>query len=110
MIVLHEDLGLAQIFPMIDEVTEAELKIVHCSFADPYILLIRDDSSVTVLKADDTGDLDEVDRGDAILATKWLSGSIYKSSHDGAKPFAYLLSGTGGLHVGLFSSSPEGSS
>lgn len=84
---------------MIDEVTDAELTIVHTSFADPYLLVVRDDSSVVVLRADDTGDLDEVERGDALLATKWLSGSIHKSSGNNAKHLAYLLSSTGGLHV-----------
>lgn len=74
------DFGLAQIFPMTDELTDAEPKIISTSFADPYMLVVRDDSSIMVLEADDSGDLDEVERGDILLATKWLSGSLYKDS------------------------------
>ncbi len=97
---------------MTDELTEAEPKIISTSFADPYVLIVRDDSSVMVLEADDSGDLDEVERGDVLLATKWLSGSVYrdrKSSfgvlQKGATQtertivFLFLLGATGGLQV-----------
>lgn len=97
------ELGLAQIIPMEDEATGAEPKIISVSFADPYILVLRDDSSVIVLQADDSGDIEEIERGDAILATRWLSGSIYKSSVTDNKALVCLLSAEGGLHVGFSS-------
>ena len=97
---------------MTDEVTGAEPKIISASFADPYVLLIRDDASVMILKADESGDLDEVERGDNLLTTKWLSGSLYEdadgcfrlgpddeSEDDIVNVLVFLLSAEGGLYV-----------
>lgn len=105
---------------MTDELTGAEPKIVSTSFADPYVLVIRDDASIMILEADDSGDLDEVERGDVLLATKWLAGSLYKDSQwafsvlqknqaqvRNTNVFLFLLSATGGLQVsacGLYAS------
>lgn len=93
------DLGLSQIFPILDEVTDAELAVVHSNFCDPYLLILREDSSLQILEMDSSGDLDEVERGDAALATKWLSGCIYKSEFTGNKALAFMLSADGGLAV-----------
>ncbi|KAI4740148.1 protein CFT1 [Aureobasidium sp. EXF-12298] len=93
------DLGLSQIFPIIDEETDAELTVVHSSFCDPYLLLLREDSSLQILQVDKSGDLDELERGDAALASKWLSGNIYKSDKTGDKALAFLLNADGGLAV-----------
>ena len=97
---------------MTDDATGAEPKIVSASFADPYVLLVRDDASVMILRADESGDLDEVERGDDLLTTKWLSGSLYEDSNDGFRMgpdeeaeddgvnvLMFLLSADGGLHV-----------
>lgn len=97
---------------MTDEVTGAEPKIISASFADPYVLLVRDDASVMILKADESGDLDEVERGDDLLTTKWLSGSLYEDSDDSFRlgpddeteddvvnVSMFLLSVEGGLYV-----------
>ncbi|KAB2573936.1 Cleavage/polyadenylation specificity factor A subunit [Lasiodiplodia theobromae] len=92
------ELGLDQILPMEDE-NGSELRIVSASFADPYILVLRDDSSVIILQADANGEMEEIDRGDALLSTKWLSGCIHQSPTTGDKALAYLLSAEGGLHV-----------
>ncbi|KAG9684080.1 protein CFT1, partial [Aureobasidium melanogenum] len=93
------DLGLSQIFPIIDEETDAELTVVHSSFCDPYLLLLREDSSLQILQVDKSGDLDELERGDAALASKWLSGSVYKSEKTGDKALVFLLNAEGGLAV-----------
>ena len=95
------DLGLAQIIPMVDEATDAELKILHSSFADPYLLILRDDSSVSILKAENNGDVEEIDKEAALNATRWISGCLYKSTHPDSGVLAYLLSVEGGLHVRL---------
>ncbi|KAH7025390.1 CPSF A subunit region-domain-containing protein [Macrophomina phaseolina] len=92
------ELGLDQILPMEDE-NGSELRIISASFADPYILVIRDDSSVIVLQADANGEVEEIDRGDTLLSTKWLSGCIHQSQSTGEKALAYLLSAEGGLHI-----------
>ncbi|KAG2161842.1 hypothetical protein VTO58DRAFT_109667 [Aureobasidium pullulans] len=93
------DLGLSQIYPIIDEETDAELTVIHSSFCDPYLLLLREDSSMQILQVDKSGDLDELERGDAALASKWLSGSVYKSEMTGDKALAFMLNAEGGLAV-----------
>ncbi|KAI5255757.1 protein CFT1 [Aureobasidium subglaciale] len=93
------DLGLSQIFPIIDEETDAELTVIHASFCDPFLLLLREDSSLQILQVDKSGDLDELERGDAALASKWLSGSVYKSEKTGNKALAFLLNADGGLSI-----------
>lgn len=95
------DLGLSQIFPIIDETTDAELAVIHSSFCDPYLLLLREDSSLQILQVDKSGDLDELERGDAALASKWMSGNIYKSDVTGGKALAFLLNADGGLAVNV---------
>lgn len=76
------DLGLAQIYPLTDEESDTGPRAISASFADPYVLLIRDDSSAVVLTADENGDLDEVSQSEAFRAGKWLSGSLYEDSND----------------------------
>jgi cleavage and polyadenylation specificity factor subunit 1 len=72
------DLGLSQILPMLDEETGAEPRAVSASIADPYILLIRDDSSAFVAQIDSSSELEEVEKQDmALLSTKWLTGCLY---------------------------------
>jgi cleavage and polyadenylation specificity factor subunit 1 len=98
---LITDLGLSQIFPVIDEVTDSELSVIHSSFSDPYLLLLREDSSLQILQVDKSGDLDELERGDAALASVWLSGSLYKSEKTSNKTLAFMLNGEGGLAVSV---------
>jgi cleavage and polyadenylation specificity factor subunit 1 len=111
------DLGLAQILPMYDEDTGAEPKIVSASFADPYLLLFRDDSSIFVAQCDDNNELEEIEReDDALLATKWLTGCLYDDTTGSFAPIQtdkgykerenvmmFLLSAGGALHVSLLS-------
>ncbi|PGH33637.1 cleavage and polyadenylation specificity factor subunit 1 [[Emmonsia] crescens] len=74
-------LGLAQIFPVWDEDMSEEKSVVHASFADPYVLIIRDDQSVLLLQADESGDLDEIETDGIINSTTWISGSLYQDKH-----------------------------
>jgi cleavage and polyadenylation specificity factor subunit 1 len=98
---------------MYDDDTGAEPKIVSASFADPFLLLLRDDSSIFVAQCDDNNELEEIEReDDALLATKWLTGCLYAdatgvfanvSSDRGQKAgenvMMFLLSAGGALHV-----------
>ncbi|KAI9835730.1 MAG: hypothetical protein M1819_001908 [Sarea resinae] len=104
------ELGLSQIFPMADELTGAEPTVVSVSFADPYLLIVRDDASIVVLEADDSGDLDEVERGDALMSMKWLSGSLYRDRNGAiemksgreksqGKVLMFLLNTQGGMQI-----------
>ena len=82
---------------------------MSASFADPYILVIRDDLSALVLIADERGEIDEVNRD---VAGQWLSGSLYEDSNDvlrleypddsddeAGNVLLFLLSAAGGLKV-----------
>jgi cleavage and polyadenylation specificity factor subunit 1 len=107
------DLGLAQILPMYDDDTGAEPKIISASFADPFLLLLRDDSSIFVAECDDNNELEEIEReDDALLATRWLAGCLYTDSTNifnesdsdqgrkaGPNVKMFLLSASGALHV-----------
>lgn len=99
LMVARVELNMDQMIPMEDEETGAELRVIHASFADPYLLVLRDDSSVKILKASGSGDLEDVEAA-GLSSTKWLSASLFKSSTcDGV--FAFLSTPEGGLHVCL---------
>lgn len=96
----HLELGLTQILPMDDEETGADLHIIGSSFADPYLMVLRDDSSVIFLHADEKGgDMEQLDRPESFTSTKWLSGCVYKSSAVDDKAYAFLLTAEGSLRV-----------
>jgi cleavage and polyadenylation specificity factor subunit 1 len=95
---------------MFDEVTGTEPKIVKASFADPYMLLLRDDGSIVVMNCDEDNEIEELEIGDALPATKWLSGSLYgdksgffstRSGSEQGSVMMFLLSSDGGLHVSI---------
>jgi cleavage and polyadenylation specificity factor subunit 1 len=102
---------------MLDEETGAEPRAVSASIADPYLLIIRDDSSVFVAQIDSSNELEEVEKtNQALISTKWLAGCLYndikgvfQSSHGdkgtevGEKTMMFLLSSAGALHVSSFS-------
>lgn len=69
---------MAQIYPVWDEDTSDERMAVSARFADPYLAIIRDDSSLLLLQSDDSGDIDEVDLKEDITAQKWLSCCLYR--------------------------------
>ncbi|KAK4218291.1 protein cft1 [Rhypophila decipiens] len=116
------NLGLSQIIPMLDENTGAEPRVLSASFADPYLLLIRDDSSVFVIfarvdKNNAEYELEELENDDQTLgATKWLTGCLYtdtdgifaesdvkKRANGAQKPegniLMFLLSADGALYI-----------
>ncbi|EPE06685.1 cleavage and polyadenylation specificity factor subunit [Ophiostoma piceae UAMH 11346] len=103
------DLGLSQILPMIDEETDAELKILSASIADPYILLIRDDNSAFVAEINKDYELEEIEREEGTLtSTKWVTGCLYNDTTGtfAAPPspgadniLMFLYSETGQFHI-----------
>ena len=63
---------------MLDEETGAEPRINSASITDPYLLLIRDDSSVYIAHIDKNNELEELEKDDKTLtSTKWLAGCLY---------------------------------
>jgi hypothetical protein len=99
---------------MLDEETGAEPRAISASIADPYLLIIRDDSSAFIARIDSSNELEELDKDDQTLTTtKWLTGCLYADTTGafaeevgkGAKPaqsiLMFLLSANGALHVGV---------
>ncbi|CAG8367489.1 unnamed protein product [Penicillium salamii] len=79
-----KELGLSQIYPVWDEEVSEERVAISASFSDPYLVIIRDDASVLLLQADDSGDLDEVSLPDEITTSQWRSACLY---HDKFQAF-----------------------
>ncbi|EEP76631.1 conserved hypothetical protein [Uncinocarpus reesii 1704] len=75
------DLALAQIYPVWDEDTSDELSVTGASFAEPYLLITRDDQSLLLLQPDSSGDLDEVNIDGLLTSNKWLCGCLYFDKH-----------------------------
>lgn len=95
---------------MQDEETGLEPRVLSASICDPYLLLIRDDSSAFLAQMNADDELEEMDRTDSPLtSTKWLSGCLYadttgifsKADGDSATPsiVMFLLSSAGALQV-----------
>lgn len=106
------DLGLTQILPMLDEETGAEPRAISASIVDPYLLLVRDDSSIFVAQIDSSHELEEIEKTDeSLVQTKWLAGCLYTDTRgvfqpsqgdkgtEAEKIMMFLLSATGALHV-----------
>ena len=94
------DLGLSQIIPMLNEETDEELNIIHTSFRDPYLLMLREDSSVQIMQVLKSGDVEPLDDEKTVLQEKqWLSGCLYSGSLTGDKAVAFLLDENGGLNA-----------
>lgn len=62
---------------MWDEDTSDERMAISASLADPYLAILRDDSTLLLLQADDSGDLDEVLLSEDVTKRKWLSCCLY---------------------------------
>lgn len=97
---------------MLDEETGVEPRVITASIADPYLLLIRNDSSAFVAHMDNNSELEEVEKGDSLTSTKWVTGCLYadksgtfsetQSNGDaksGENVLMFLLGATGALHV-----------
>ncbi|KAI2921773.1 hypothetical protein CBS147320_7721 [Aspergillus niger] len=71
------DLSLTQIYPIWDDDTNDERMAVSASLADSCLAILRDDSTLLFLQADDSGDLDEVVFGEDVASGKWISCCLY---------------------------------
>jgi cleavage and polyadenylation specificity factor subunit 1 len=91
------ELNMEQIIPMEDEETGNELNIINASFADPYLLIQREDSSVKIYKASGDGDVEDVE-ATGFSSIQWLSASLFQSSVF-TEVFAFLLTPEGGLRI-----------
>ncbi|KAI9656016.1 MAG: mRNA cleavage and polyadenylation factor subunit [Bathelium mastoideum] len=103
----NHDFNLEQILPIADESSDAELRVVGASFADPYLLIRRDDSSIMILKADERGEIDEVDKSEILNTTRWISGCLYRSLTSTETTLLCLLSAQGGLKASQMFNLPD---
>ncbi|GAB7363492.1 hypothetical protein MBLNU230_g3763t1 [Neophaeotheca triangularis] len=99
IITYDHNLGLVQMIPMTDDETDAELKILHASFCDPYMLVLRDDSSVQVLKAEKSGELEMVEPNNDFASTKWLSACLYSGVLTFNETAAFMLGPEGAFQL-----------
>lgn len=112
-VLTKQDLGLAQILPMLDEETNAEPRVLSAKIADPYLLLIRDDGSVFIAQIDNNNELEEMDKtGSPLTASKWSTGCLYtdttgafqslqgdKGTNVTETIMMFLTTSSGALHV-----------
>ena len=84
---------------MFDENEEIELKVLHASFLDPFLVVVRDDYSILVLKADASGELDVLPQCDQLKKGKWVSSSLHRRTVENSEAMLYLLSDQGAMLV-----------
>lgn len=73
---------LSQIFPIVDEEEDQLARAVKAAFVEPYLALIKDDGTMTLLKADKSGELDEVGLPPVLKDKPVLSASLYDDKRD----------------------------
>jgi len=81
-LITYPDFGLSQICPLSEDVSGYTPQVLTASFAEPYVLLLRDDATITVLKSDETGDLEELETTDSLKSSRWQSGCLYDDVKD----------------------------
>ncbi|KAF2281188.1 uncharacterized protein EI97DRAFT_389622 [Westerdykella ornata] len=91
------ELNMDEIIPIEDEETGTELRIISANFADPYLLLLLENSSIKIFKAGSGGEVEEVECSN-LTSVKWLSASLYKSNLI-TGIFAFLLTPEGALKI-----------
>lgn len=90
------ELNMDGIISMEDDQGE-DHSILNASFADPYLLILLDDSNVKLYKTSGGDEIEEVEAS-GLTSTKWLSASLFRSSTFD-EIYAFLLTHEGGLHV-----------
>ena len=80
--VYDSEFGLSQIFPIVDEEENQTARAVRASFVEPFIILLKDDSSLTLLKADTKGELEECDLPPTLSANNFGSAWLHLDRDD----------------------------
>ena len=89
-----------------------DTSIAAASFADPFVLLIKENGRIAVLRVDDSGDFEEITISESLFSQEWKSGSLYDDvndtfrltntqieDEDSTSVLLFLLSNDGGLQV-----------
>ncbi|KAF2764795.1 hypothetical protein EJ03DRAFT_385763 [Teratosphaeria nubilosa] len=95
------ELGLSQIIPMFDEESDTELSILTVDICDPYLLVLRDDSTIQVHEVTKSGEVEEVEYPATTLVKqkKWLSACLYSGVWAGGEPVVAALGADGALNL-----------
>ena len=95
--------ALSQIHPIVDEDTGELAGVASVRFADPFVLVLRHDSTVILLQADKSGDLEEVDLPNTLSDCRWVSACLYADVEgifgDQGGTVIFLLGAEGNLSV-----------
>lgn len=73
----NKDFGLDQIFAIVDEEADATAEVVAATVTDTHILILKDDQTMSLLKVDKSGDLDEVDLPDIVPSEDIISACLF---------------------------------
>ena len=63
-----------------DEETDANAKVISASIRDPYVVIVKEDGSIMLLKMDKKGELDEEDLEPHLVNKQYISASLYIDS------------------------------
>ncbi len=88
------EFALSQIFPIVDEEEGQISKATKAAFADPYLAVIKEDGTMTLLKADKAGELDEVELPDVFTSRSISSVSLYTDTQDFFQASRFYSGGT----------------
>lgn len=104
---------MAQIVQFAEDTIENAPKAIAASIAEPFIIVLQEDGRLKILRADDSGDLEEIEGPDS-QTTKWQSGSLFDDVNDvfrltddameegdSSSVLMFLLTTEGGLQVSI---------
>lgn len=80
--VYDADFGLSQIFPIVDEEEGQMAKATHASFADPFLVIRREDGVLTLLNTDKAGEVDEIELPEELHGRTIRSACLYEDGED----------------------------
>lgn len=78
----NKDFGLDQIFAIVDEDADATAEVVAATVTETHILILKNDHTISLLKADKSGDLDEVDLPDIVPNEDIISACLFNDYGD----------------------------
>ena len=68
--------------PISDETTASGVEITTVAVAEPFILLQRSDHRLLLLRANEHGELEEIEDTGVLPETRWKSGSLFDDVDD----------------------------
>ena len=99
---------------MVEEDSDSGAPVIAASILDPFILLVKNDSTLALLRSEENGDVEEIEATAASSEIRCISACLYEDTNDVLRlPFdddsdveatnvlAFLLTPHGGLKVSL---------